>query len=508
MPHYSISDHYPVCVTRKISNTFDRGPVHKFISYREAKSFNENAFITELEEQPWTVMNIFDTASDALDYFISTFNSVLNKHAPKKKRRVKKSKQPNWMNQNIMAARRTRDSIDKSKNMAEYRLWRNRSTSLIKDAKKEFYSQSINNNHKNPKCLWQNLHDVTHKSAKQQTSFIHDDNGDPILDPEATANKFNDFFTSLYKDLNSNGAKHTAKCSKLQEFVESKVPDGTEFDIPQVSASFIHKQLQNLKVNKATGIDEISAKYLKMSATVISQPLATILNLSITNGIYPDDLKKAKVTPIFKKGEKQDINNYRPISVLPIITGIFERHISTCLIDFLDKHKLIYECQSGFRRNHSCQTSLTKMVDNWFTAMNNNEIVGAVLLDLSKAFDLVNHQILKQKLSVYKFSQLSQRWFDSYLSNRFQQVQISGKLSQSKEIKAGVPQGSVLGPLLFLLYINDLPMYIKYCLLDLFADDGTLHTSNAYLPTLTTFLNADLDNFSDWCDDIIDKLTL
>ena len=112
----------------------------------------------------------------------------------------------------------------------------------------------------------------------------------------------------------------------------------------------------------------------------------------------------------------------------------------------LDKHKLIYECQSGFRRNHSCQTSLTKMVDNWFTTMNNNEIVGAVLLDLSKAFDLVNHQILKQKLSVYKFSQLSQRWFDSYLSNRFQQVQISGKLSQSKEIKAGVPQGSSLGP--------------------------------------------------------------
>ena len=279
------------------------------------------------------------------------------------------------------------------------------------------------------------------------------------------------------------------------------MPDGTEFDIPQVSVSFIQKQLQNLKVNKATGIDEISAKYLKMSATVISQPLATILNLSITNGIYPDDLKKAKVTPIFKKGEKQDINNYRPISVLPVITGIFERHISTTLIDFLDKHKLIYECQSGFRRNHSCQTSLTKMVDNWFTAMNNNEIVGAVLLDLSKAFDLVNHQILKQKLSVYKFSQLSQRWFDSYLSNRFQQVQISGKLSQSKEIKAGVPQGSVLGPLLFLLYINDLPLYIKYCLLDLFADDGTLHTSNAYLPTLTTFLNADLDNFSDWCDD-------
>ena len=501
VPHYSISDHYPVCVTRKISNTFEKGPVHKFITYRNTKSFNETEFIRELEEQPWTVINIFDTASDALDYFITTFNSVLDKHAPKKKRRVKKSKQPNWMNQNIMAARRARDSIDKSKKMDQYRFWRNRSSNLIHTAKKEFYSQSINNNHKNPKCLWQNLHDVTNKSSKQQTNFINDDNGDPILDPETTANKFNEFFTSLYKDLNSNGDKHIVNCAKLQVFVDSKVPDGIEFSIPQVSSSFIQQQLQNLKVNKATGIDDISAKYLKLSAPVISQPLATILNVSIANGIYPDDLKKAKVTPIFKKGEKQDINNYRPISVLPVITGIFERHISTCLVDFLDKHNLIYDNQSGFRRHHSCQTSLTRMVDNWFTAMNNNEIVGTVLLDLSKAFDLVNHQILKQKLSAYKFSQSSLRWFNSYLSNRFQQVQISGKLSQSKEIKAGVPQGSVLGPLLFLLYINDLPLYIKHCLLDLFADDGILHSSNVYLPTVTTFLIADLDNFSDWCDD-------
>ena len=215
--------------------------MHKFINYRDTKSFNESDFISELEQQPWSVINIFDSASDALDYFVSTFNSVLNKHAPKKKRRVKKSKQPNWMNQNIINAIKTRDSIDKSKNMAEYRLWRNRSTTLIQDAKKEFYSQSINNNYKSLKVLWQNLHDITQKSSKQHSNFIHDDNGDPILDPETTANKFNNFFTSLYKDLDRSDGKSTHDCTKLRDFVDSKVPHGTEFHIPHVSASFIQQ---------------------------------------------------------------------------------------------------------------------------------------------------------------------------------------------------------------------------------------------------------------------------
>ena len=180
----------------------------------------------------------------------------------KRSAELKKSKQPNWMNQNISNAIKTRDSIDKSKNTPEYRLRRTRSTALIQDAKKEFFSQSINNNYKSPKVLWQNLHDITQKSSKQQTNFIHDDNGDPILDPETSANKFNNFFTSLYKDLDTSEGINTHDCTELRDLVDSKVTDSTEFHIPQVSASFIQQQLQNMKTNKATGIYDISAKYL------------------------------------------------------------------------------------------------------------------------------------------------------------------------------------------------------------------------------------------------------
>ena len=308
------------------------------------------------------------------------------------------------------------------------------------------------------------------------------------------------FFTSIYEEYQSNHIDEY-DTTIIDRNIESKIPENVEFNNSRVSISFIKSQLENLKTNKATGIDDISAKFLKMAAPIICKPLSHLLNLSIQSGEYPKMLKKANVTPIFKKGNKSDPNNYRPISVLPIISSIFETHISNCVTKFMDTHNLIYHNQSGFRKNHSCQTALTKLVDHWLAQMNENNTVGVVLLHLTKAFDLVSHKILLQKLRSYKFDNQSLAWFNSYLSDRTQQVHISGKLSTERDIKAGVPQGSVLGPLLFILFINDLPLHIDFCELDLYADDATMTAFSSSLSTLLNFMRSDLHNFLNCCVD-------
>ena len=220
----------------------------------------------------------------------------------------------------------------------------------------------------------------------------------------------------------------------------------------QTFKKIVLKFLSTIDTSKATGTDNIGPRLLKLAAPYIADEITYICNNSFNNSHFPNNWKEAKVSPLYKNGPHDDVNNYRPISILPVMSKILEKHIHDCLSDYLNEHNLLHKTQSGFRPRHSCETALTFMTDAWLNAIDNSKMVGVVLVDFKKAFDLVDHQILPSKLEFYGIKQETLMWFNTYLSQRQQQVSVKNSRLSFKPVTCGVPQGSILGPLLFFTF--------------------------------------------------------
>ena len=500
VPSFSISDHYPVCLTRKASQAYLKGPVHKTIEYRSLKHFNEEHFRQDLSQLLWTSPDIY-LPCDCFDKFNAMFRYVLDKHAPLRKRRVKRMCQPGWINADILDAIKTRDYFKRQADVINFKIWRKKVKALVLYSKQKYYNNLVNNNAKSPRQLWKHLKEITGLQSNVQTQYILNDKNSQITDPYSTACMFNKHFVDVHKLFSKTDSNEVEYSNpSLLSVNKDKLNGVPPFVIPPITYEFVYKELILLNVSKSTGSDCISAKFLKLTADIIAPILTRLFNDSLSSGIYPTIFKSAKVIPIHKKGSKSDKSNYRPISILPVMSLVFERHVSNSLRNYLESNHLLYDRQSGFRKYHSCQTALTLLTDDWLTAMNNNEIVGTAFLDFSKAFDLVDHKILLKKLNMYNFSESTLKWFDSYLSCRTQQTYVSGVKSDSEVVLTGVPQGSVLGPVLFLIYINDLHLEMKNTTTDIFADDSTIFTSNINLNLVADQLSQDLNNVSRWCN--------
>ena len=258
------------------------------------------------------------------------------------------------------------------------------------------------------------------------------------------------------------------------------------------------KYLRGLKRKCATGIDNIPSCFLKDTAFVICKPLAFVINLSLKEGTFPNDLKKARVNPIYKSGNRNSFDNYRPISVLPIVSKIFEKCVYRQLIDYFETNKLLSNFQFGFRSRRSTEIAATLFTDKIRTAMDEGKYTGAIYVDLSKAFDTISHSLLLKTLSENGVSGNSLHWLTDYLFSRSQQVSYLGTISASQPIYCGVPQGSILGPLLFIVYFNDAVKSITRSEVLMYADDTVIFCSHKNINTIKEKLELDFNSLGDW----------
>ena len=231
---------------------------------------------------------------------------------------------------------------------------------------------------------------------------------------------------------------------------------------------------------------------LKDGASIITNSVTYLVNLSLSVGSMPDEWKQAKVIPLHKSGCREDMDNYRPISILPVISKIAESAVNVQLQQYLTQHNLLSSVQSGFRKYHSAQTAVTFFSDSIRRNTELGQMTGALFIDLRKAFDTVPHNALISKLSRFGIKEKSLEWFKSYLSSRTQAVCIGNELSSHKNVLSGVQQGSVLGPVLFILYINDLVSSVQFSQVMMYADDTVIYYSSPQLSEIELKLNLDL----------------
>ena len=436
--------------------------------------------------------------------------NIFNQHAPIKQLSNKETKNllKPWISKGILASIKIKN-LYYSKYMkcldpfwyVKYKTYRDKINHLIRISKNIYYKNYFKRFNTNLKKTWSGIKTFLSNHKTAQTSINLQSNGEIITDQKRVADKFNDFFINIGPDLSKQIPKSDID---FNEFLKN--PSDTNMFLSPTDSIEIESLIQNLDESKSTDIYDTSIKLLKMASSFLSDPISDIINHSFITGIFPDKLKCAYVLPAHKANSKLSVGNYRPISILPIISKIFEKVVSIRLINFLKTNNVIFKHQFGFQSGMSTDLAILDVHSKIIEAFENKKFACCVFLDFAKAFDTVNHKILLKKLEYYGVRGIVLKWFDSYLCNRPQCVNINGTFSDFLNILCGVPQGSILGPILFLIYINDIQFCSNILDFHLFADDTSLFFSHKDENVIENTVNNELTKVEHWLQ--ANKLTL
>ena len=469
-----ISDHYLVHATLKLKIP-ELPP--RFVKMRSFRHYDGQQFVADLEQIPWDEVASVDDASEMLDHFNNKFIDVLDAHAPVKTIRIKHRCCPfvdteiqdlMW-NRNILLARARHTQLPAG--WEEYRLSRERVKSELRNVEKEFVKRKLESS-KSTSSKWKVIRNCIPRRESSQPVYTRD--------LKEIANEFNQFFISVGEKA-SEYSQSLIDLHNLPQ-LSARIPnlyisEADKFSFHAVSSSEVQEVVMSFPSDKAPGYDKISMSVIKDALPCILPILTLIVNRSLLSSVFPVAWKTSEVVPLPKDGDQEMANNNRPVSLLLAASKVCERIALNQLTSYLNKNNRLTEHQSGNKAMHSCETLNVFMTDKALEAMDSKKLTLLVLLDLSKAFDSLDHGILLAKLQSLGLSHSALEWFRSYLSERSQYVRIGSEVSDLKHIAYGVPQGSILGPAIFNTYLNDLSTIPHFGSLESYVDDSKLYLS-------------------------------
>ena len=500
--HVNISDHVPVYIVRKKMRSKNTRVMFEGRSY---KKYNKNKMVETANGETWDNFANCGDPDRAWDIFIGRLHEYLNKECPIRKFDVRDNK-PKWLTNDILKRIRDRDialkkaiKSGKLEDTQAAKMLKNETNACVKGAKSKYLKKQLLENVKNPKKFWGILKDILPKQQKTVCLNLKNNNNEDIP-LEETADHINTFFAKVGENL----ADKIVDTGRVYEINVVKPQDN--LDLIEVSTDDLKKEIMDINIDKSSGLDNVSARVLKDYLLCLIDKFLYIINLSLAKGIFPSKWKRAKISPIPKVSNPSDVSDLRPISLLPITGKILEKFVHKQTARYLEVNRLLTDKQSGFRKNRSTIDAVLELDRYIFESLNEGNVVGAIYIDYRKAFDTINHRKLLLKLPKYGFSQKTVNWFKSYLEDRVQKTIANGTYSGWEDVTFGVPQGSILGPLLFIIYVNDLSnLNFKSNLLQ-YADDTVIYVAGSCTDDIAQKLQNDLDVLVSWCD--VNQLTI